>query len=163
MGCVGDGDGDGDWLPVEDGLPADGVAPAEADAPGVPVARVGAGAVDVAVPGVLGAADADGDGAADGAVDDELGVGAGLGEDGMHKTIRMHVWLGVGCVACAAADAWPPPNPMSAAVTSSGMTARAASLLTTAPPRPRRTRRPSLASRPGPAGPASRRTRSTRR
>jgi hypothetical protein len=133
LGCVGDGDGDGeaDWLPVGDGLPADGVAPAEVDAAGAPVGdAVPAGAV------------ADADGAAEGPVDGALALGVGLGlpDEGMQRMSRMQVWLGVGCPACAAADAWPPPNPMSAAVTSSGTTTRAASLLTTAPPRPRRMR-----------------------
>ena len=97
LGCVGDGDGDGlpagDGLPLGDGLsagdgpPADGVASAEADAAGVPVAPVvGVGAADEAAPeGAV--ADADADGAA---VADELGLGVAPPGEGRQKMIRMH-------------------------------------------------------------------------
>jgi hypothetical protein len=96
LGCVGDGDGEADVLPVGDGLPADGVAPAEADAAGVPVG-------DAAPEGTVADADGDAEGAVGGAL--ALGVGLGLPDEGMQRMSRMQVWLGVGCVACAAADA----------------------------------------------------------
>jgi hypothetical protein len=141
-GCVGDGDADGlavgDALSVGDGLPAVGVAPAEADAAGVPVGPVvGVGAADEAVPEGTDA-DADGDGAADEAGADELGLGLGLGlalelGEGRQKMIRMH-FCPVDWSACAAASARPPVNAMSPA-TSNGTAASAAKRLMTVRPR----------------------------
>src|SRR6185437_919164 len=137
-GCVGEGDADGlpvgDALSVGDALPAVGVASAEADVAGVPVGpTVGVGPVDDAVPEGT-AADAVGDGAADEAGADELGLGLGLelGE-GRQKMIRMQLWS-VDCPACGAASARPPVNATSPA-TSMGTAASAAKRLMTVRPR----------------------------
>jgi hypothetical protein len=129
LGCFGDGD-----ALADDDRPADGVAPAEADADGVPVApAVGVGAADEGAEGAEGSEGSEGSEAEADA--DALGLGLGLLGAGKQKMTRMQTCPGDPAVACGAADARPPVNPISPAA-SSATAASVARRFMTALPRP---------------------------